>query len=73
MIDLSSDTATKPSAGMREAMARAEVGDEQRREDPTVNALQDLVAEMTGKEAGLFLPSGTMCNVIALAVALPPG
>jgi threonine aldolase len=53
---------------MRAAMARAEVGDEQRREDPTVNALQDLVAEMTGKEAGLFLPSGTMCNVIALAM-----
>src|SRR5687768_5767010 len=63
-----SDTATRPSDGMRAAMARAEVGDEQRREDPTVNALQDLVAEMTGKEAGLFLPSGTMCNVIALAV-----
>jgi threonine aldolase len=68
VIDLSSDTATRPSEGMRSAMARAEVGDEQRREDPTVNALQDLVAEMTGKEAGLFLPSGTMCNVIALAV-----
>ena len=49
-------------------MARAEVGDEQRREDPTVNALQDLVAELTGKEAGLFLPSGTMGNVIAPAV-----
>ena len=68
MIDLSSDTATKPSEGMRAAMARAEVGDEQRREDPTVNALQDLVAVRTGKDAGLFLPSGTMCNVIALAV-----
>jgi threonine aldolase len=68
VIDLSSDTATKPSEGMRAAMARAEVGDEQRREDPTVNALQDLVAELTGKEAGLFLPSGTMGNVIALAV-----
>jgi threonine aldolase len=68
VIDLSSDTATKPSEGMRQAMARAEVGDEQRREDPTVNALQDLVAELTGKDAGLFLPSGTMCNVIALAV-----
>ena len=68
MIDLSSDTATRPSEGMRAAMARAEVGDEQRREDPTVNQLQDLVAEITGKEAGLFLPSGTMCNVIALAV-----
>jgi threonine aldolase len=68
VIDLSSDTATKPSEGMRAAMARAEVGDEQRREDPTVNALQDLVADLTGKEAGLFLPSGTMGNVIALAV-----
>ncbi len=68
MIDLSSDTSTRPSDGMRAAMASAEVGDEQRREDPTVNALQDLVAELTGKEAGLFLPSGTMCNVIALAV-----
>ena len=53
---------------MRAAMACAEVGDEQRCEDPTVNALQDLVAELTGKEAGLFLPSGTMGNVIALAV-----
>jgi threonine aldolase len=53
---------------MRAAMARAEVGDEQRREDPTVTALQDLVAELTGKEEGLFLPSGTMCNVIAPAV-----
>ena len=68
LIDLSSDTATKPSEGMRQAMARADVGDEQRQEDPTVNALQDMVAELTGKEAGLFLPSGTMCNVIALAV-----
>ena len=67
-IDLSSDTATRPSEGMRAFMARAEVGDEQRREDPTVNALQELVAEMTGKEAALFLPSGTMCNIIALAV-----
>ncbi len=68
LINLSSDTATKPTDGMRAFMARAEVGDEQRREDPTVNALQDLVAEMTGKEAALFLPSGTMCNMIALTV-----
>ncbi len=68
MIDLSSDTATRPSQGMRDFMARAPVGDEQRREDPTVNALQDLVAELTGKEAGLFLPSGTMCNAIAFTV-----
>ena len=67
-IDLSSDTATRPTEAMRAFMARAEVGDEQRREDPTVNALQDLAAEMTGKEAALFLPSGTMCNMIALTV-----
>ena len=68
VIDLSSDTATRPSDGMRLAMSRAEVGDEQLREDPTVNALQELVAELTGKEAGLFLPSGTMCNIIAPAI-----
>lgn len=53
---------------MREAMANASVGDEQRRDDPTVNELQDLVAELTGKDAALFLPSGTMCNVIAYMV-----
>jgi len=73
VIDLSSDTATRPSAGMRKAMAEAEVGDEQTRTDPTVNALQDLVAELTGKEAGLFLPSGTMCNLIALTAHVAPG
>ena len=54
-------------------MATAEVGDEQMREDPTVNALQELVAELTGKEAALFLPSGTMCNTIAFAVHCRPG
>jgi threonine aldolase len=68
LIDLSSDTATKPAEGMRRAMAEAEVGDEQRREDPTVNRLQELVAELTGKDAALFLPSGTMCNAIAFSV-----
>ncbi len=68
MIDLSSDTATRPSQAMREAMASAPVGDEQIREDPTVNALQEYVAALTGKEAALFLPSGTMCNAIALTV-----
>jgi len=68
VIDLSSDTATKPTPEMRSAMAAAPVGDEQRREDPTVNALQDYVAELTGKEAALFLPSGTMCNAIAFIV-----
>lgn len=68
MIDLSSDTSTRPSQAMREAMANAPVGDEQIREDPTVNALQEHVAALTGKEAALFLPSGTMCNAIALTV-----
>lgn len=68
MIDLSSDTATKPTSEMRRFMAEAPVGDEQRREDPSVNELQELVAELTGKEAAVFLPSGTMCNAIAFAV-----
>ena len=68
MIDLSSDTATRPTAAMRQAMAEAPVGDEQRREDPSVNALQKRVAALTDKEAALFLPSGTMCNAIAFAV-----
>ena len=68
MIDLSSDTATKPTPGMREFMAAAEVGDEQRREDPTVNLLQEMSAELVGKEAGLFLPSGTLCNAIAFCL-----
>jgi threonine aldolase len=68
MIDLYSDTHTKPTDAMRQAMATAPVGDEQQGADPTVNALQDLVAGLTGKEAALFLPSGTMCNAIAFAV-----
>lgn len=72
LIDLSSDTATRPSAEMRRFMAEAPVGDEQRREDPTVNQLQDMVAELTGKEAALFLPSGTMCNAIAIKVHTQP-
>lgn len=73
MIDLSSDTATKPSEGMRRAMARAEVGDEQRHEDATTNELQARVAEMLGKEAALFLPSATMSNLVALKTHLKPG
>jgi threonine aldolase len=73
VIDLSSDTQTRPTPGMREAMARAEVGDEQLREDPSVNALQQLVAELTGKDAALFLPSGTMCNLIAVTAHIKPG
>lgn len=73
MIDLYSDTQTRPSAAMRQAMAAAEVGDEQRGEDPTVNALNERVAELLGKEAAVFLPSGTMCNEIALLVHCRPG
>lgn len=71
--DFSSDTQTRPSAPMRAAMANAEVGDEQKREDPTVNRLQEMTAELTGKEAALFLPSGTMCNLIAHAIHCRPG
>jgi threonine aldolase len=65
-VDLRSDTATKPSAAMRQAMASAEVGDDWIGEDPTVNRLQDRVAELTGKAAALYLPTGTMCNQIAM-------
>lgn len=67
-VDLYSDTQTRPTAGMREAMARAEVGDEQRGADPTTNRLCEIVAELLGKEAAVFLPSGTMCNQIAILV-----
>ena len=73
LIDLYSDTATKPTAAMRRAIAEAEVGDEQKGEDPTVNRLQGMVAELLGKEAALFLPSGTMCNEIAIKVHTRPG
>jgi threonine aldolase len=65
-VNLYSDTQTRPSEGMREAIAGAEVGDEQRKQDPTVKRLQERVAELLGHEAALFLPSGTMCNEIAL-------
>ena len=68
MIDLFSDTVTKPTAAMRKYMAEAEVGDEQMDEDPTVNRLQDMVAELLGKDAAVYLPSGTMCNEISFAV-----
>lgn len=64
-VDLSSDTQTRPSPAMRQAIANAEVGDEQKREDPSVNKLQEMTAELCGKEAALFLPTGTMCNLIA--------
>jgi threonine aldolase len=67
-VDLISDTVTRPTPAMRRAMAEAEVGDEQNREDPTVNRLQEQVAELLGTEAALFLPSGTMCNQVAFSV-----
>src|ERR671926_583523 len=72
-IDLYSDTVTKPTPAMRRAIAEAEVGDEQKGEDPTVNLLQEMVADLLGKEAALFLPSGTMCNEIAIRVHCRPG
>jgi threonine aldolase len=68
IIDLRSDTVTKPTPAMRQAMANAEVGDDVYGEDPTVNRLQDLVAEKTGFEAALFMPSGSQSNQVALAV-----
>jgi threonine aldolase len=65
-IDLRSDTVTKPSPAMRRAMADAEVGDDWYGDDPTVNRLQDAAAEVTGKQAALYLPTGTLCNQIAV-------
>ena len=73
MINLYSDTQTRPSEGMRQAIAVAEVGDEQRGADPTTLRLQERVAELLGQEAGLFLPSGTMCNQIAFRLHARPG
>ncbi|HWV38505.1 MAG TPA: GntG family PLP-dependent aldolase [Vulgatibacter sp.] len=72
-IDLRSDTVTRPSPGMREAMARAEVGDDVYGEDPTVKALEARVAAMLGKEAAVFVPSGTMANQLALGAQAGPG
>jgi len=73
VIDLRSDTVTRPSAGMRAAMAAAEVGDDQFGEDPTVNRLQDRIAELLGKETALWVATGTMANQIALRVFAAPG
>jgi len=73
VIDLRSDTATRPSAGMRAAIAAAEVGDEQRREDPSVNALQERAAALLGQQAAVFLPTATMANQIALKLHSRPG
>jgi threonine aldolase len=73
LIDLRSDTATRPTPGMREAIARAEVGDEQKREDPTVNELERRVAALVGQEEAVFLPTATMANQIALRLLSEPG
>ena len=73
MIDLRSDTQTKPSAEMRSAMANAEVGDEQKREDPTVNALERRTAELLGQEEAVYVPTATMANEIALRTLGRPG
>lgn len=73
IIDLRSDTVTRPTAAMRAAMATAEVGDDQFGEDPTVNALQARVAALLGKEAALWLPTGTMANQVALRTLTRPG
>jgi threonine aldolase len=73
MIDLRSDTLTKPTRGMRRAMAEAEVGDEQKREDPTVIALEETTAALLGQEAAVYVPTATMANQIALRLHSEPG
>ena len=72
-IDLRSDTVTRPTTAMRAAMAAAPVGDDQYGEDPLTNELQARVAALLGKEQGLWLPSGTMANQVALRVLTRPG
>ncbi len=72
-IDLRSDTITKPTPGMLEAMMHAEVGDDVYKEDPTVNALEDKIAELFGKEKALFFPSGSMANQAAIKLHTQPG
>ena len=73
VVSLFSDTGTQPTAAMRAAMAAAEVGDEQEGQDPTVNRLQESVAGLLGKEAALWFPSGTMCNLVAVKLHTRPG
>ena len=73
VIDLRSDTVTKPSSSMRAAMAEAEVGDDVFLEDPTLNRLQDRAAEIFGREAALFVPSGTMGNLVCIMAHTRPG
>ncbi len=73
MIDLRSDTVTKPTPEMRKVIAQAEVGDDVFGEDPSANALEEKVAQMFGFDAGLFVPSGTMGNQISVNVLTDPG
>ena len=73
MLDFRSDTVTKPTPAMRRAMAEAEVGDDVFGEDPTVNRLQERVAEMLGKEAAVYVPSGSMSNQIGVRLHCAPG
>lgn len=73
LVDLFSDTQTRPTAGMREAMAKAEVGDEQSGSDPTTNALCERVAALLGMEDAVFMPSGTMCNLVSILVQTRAG
>ncbi len=73
IVDLRSDTVTRPTPGMRAAIAAAEVGDDVTREDPSVNRLEERVAQLLGKEAALFVPSGTMSNQICIRVHTQPG
>ncbi len=73
LLDFRSDTVTSPDEGMRQAMARAEVGDDVYGEDPTVRALEEKVAALLGKEAAVFVPSGTMANQLAIGAQVQPG
>ena len=73
LVDLRSDTVTRPTASMRAAMAAAEVGDDNAGEDPTVNRLQDLAAALTGKAAAIYVPTGTMANQLAIRALARPG
>jgi len=73
LIDLRSDTVTKPSAGMRDAMASAPVGDDVYGEDPTINSLEERVAQLFGKEAALFCPSGSLANQLSIRMLVNPG
>src|SRR5579883_3267057 len=73
LVDLRSDTVTRPTPEMRRAIAEAEVGDDVYEDDPTINRLQEKAASLLGKEAGLFTPSGTMSNSIAIKAQTQPG